>query len=243
MPINIIATAHGTDSTEGRDTIDSMIKCLQLKLANRLGPLLHIYEAYVDVQIPELGEVLEALPSDDQTIILPLLLSTGYHMQVDMKEAAKNSGIENISIADSLGPSYHLAQLMHHRLIEKGWRPGDRVVMAAAGSSRGEGQDAVARQCTMLSNELAQDITFGFVADIEPRIGQVLEQAVAEKTDENENIFVATYLLGRGVFDTKLSHLAATHGAISADPLMIPGDESACDTIIACALDNLDRID
>lgn len=238
MPINIIATAHGTDSTDGRETINSIIKCLQERLSHRLGPVMNVYEAYVDVQIPALEEVVQMLPRSEESVILPLLLSTGYHMEVDMKEAADFSGIEKISIASSLGPSHRLAKLMHTRLIEQGWRTGDPVVMAGAGSSRAEGREAVAQQSQLLAEEIGQEVTFGFVADIEPRITEVIQEA-----QQGEKLFVANYLLGRGYFNAQLKRVGAAQGALVADPLMIPGDEQACDLICQCAIDSLDGVE
>ena len=238
MPINIVATAHGTNSPDGRSTIESIIENLRSLLSQRLGPVYHVYEAYVDVQFPTLDEVLEGLHSEDQTIILPLLLSTGYHTQVDMRDAAKSADIVEIAIATSLGPSPHIAELLRHRLIEQGWRSGDTVVLAGAGSSRSEGQEAVARQCAMLSNVLAQEVTFGFIADISPTI----EETVAE-AQGNGPIFVANYLLGRGFFDQKLKKLGHQRGAHIAEPLVVPGDQQSVDVICQCALDSLDQLD
>lgn len=238
MPINIVATAHGTNSPDGRSTIESIIENLRSLLSQRLGPVYHVYEAYVDVQFPTLDEVLEGLHSEDQTIILPLLLSTGYHTQVDMRDAAKESGISDIAIAAPLGPSPLMAQLMHHRLIEKGWRPGDTVVMAGAGSSRTDGQEAVARQCAMLSNVLAQEVTFGFIADISPTIEEIVAEAQG-----NGPIFVANYLLGRGFFDQKLKKLGHQRGAHIAEPLVVPGDQQSVDVICQCALDSLGQLE
>lgn len=238
MTLNIIATAHGTNSSQGQQTIDAIRQRLQERLNLRLGPVCNVYEAYVDVQNPPLEEVVEFLPKTDQTILLPLLLSTGYHTQVDIKQAAVQSGIEEIAIAGSLGPSLLLARLLKQRLEEAGWTPGNPVVLAGAGSSRVDGQNDVMKQASALMNELAQDVSFGFVADIEPTLEQAIHKAQTEGT-----VYVANYLMGEGHFNTKAQDTAQELGAVMAQPLAVVGDERAIEVLVECALDSIDRVE
>ena len=141
--IHILATAHGTDSAEGR----AVINLVRVELDDMLrahGGSEHtqyqVHEAYVDVQSPNVDEAALALPKEELCVIVPILLSTGFHTQVDLRRAAKNSGIAQVRIAEPLGLDVSLAALQRARLEQAGWSPGaGMVVQGSAGSSR---QDA-----------------------------------------------------------------------------------------------------
>ena len=42
-----------------------------------------MHEAYVDVESPSVDDAAAALPKDEPCVIVPILLSTGFHTQVD----------------------------------------------------------------------------------------------------------------------------------------------------------------
>ena len=85
--LNILATSHGTDSSEGRQAIALVRAELQKLLHERStsdGREYKVHEAYVDVQTPSVDEVAQALPDDEPCVIVPVLLSTGFHTQVPL---------------------------------------------------------------------------------------------------------------------------------------------------------------
>ena len=117
--LNILATSHGTDSSEGRQAIALVRAELQKLLHERStsdGREYKVHEAYVDVQTPSVDEAAQALPDGEPCVIVPVLLSTGFHTQVDLRRAARTSGVKDIHIAASLGPDARLAHLQRTRL-------------------------------------------------------------------------------------------------------------------------------
>ena len=64
--------------------------------------------------------------------MVPLLLSTGYHLTADIRGAARAAGAP---VADPLGPDPRLAEALADRLAEAGRPAGTPTVLAAAGSA------------------------------------------------------------------------------------------------------------
>jgi sirohydrochlorin ferrochelatase len=83
-----------------------------------LRPELDVREAYVDVQGPELPEVVAGLPAGETAVVVPLLLSVGYHVRVDIARAIKRR--PDTRAAAPLGPDPRLAALLDQRLREAG---------------------------------------------------------------------------------------------------------------------------
>src|SRR5439155_17113235 len=82
---------------------------------------------------PEVGDVVRRITASGRgAVVVPLLLSGGYHVHVDIGRAT--SGEHAVS-AGALGPDPRLARVLLDRLGEAGAGAGDAVVIAAAGSS------------------------------------------------------------------------------------------------------------
>ena len=124
----LIACAHGTSSADGAAEVNA----LRAGIA-ALRPGLDVREAYVDVQDPELPAVVAGLPEGETAVVVPLLLSVGYHVKVDIARAVK--GRPGTRAAAPLGPDPRLAALLDVRLREAGVTDNDAVILAAAGSS------------------------------------------------------------------------------------------------------------
>ena len=119
MP-TLIAVAHGTRSPAGQ----AQIRDLVARVAAR-RPGLDVRLSYVDVQEPKVAAVVEAVPD---AVVVPLLLSAGYHVRVDIAQAVEGTGIP---VTRPLGPDDVLLDSLIRQLP-----PADAVVvLAAAGSS------------------------------------------------------------------------------------------------------------
>ncbi|WP_237204074.1 sirohydrochlorin chelatase [Rothia endophytica] len=232
---HIIAVSHGTDNLEGRASIALVREQMQAVLDEQSPGTATVHEAYVDVQEPSLDKVAASFAADDTVTIVPILLSTGYHTQVDITEAAEASGVRDIRIARALGPSAALAMLQRQRLEEAGWDGYDDVVMAAAGSSRADGREAVMLQAEVFSTLLSRYVPYGFAAKIDPQI--------ADAVEENRAEYVSSYLLGRGFFQTLLTKLdgAGEHLTI-CEPLVLPGDTKAARIVAEVALERVAEV-
>lgn len=244
--LNILATSHGTDSPEGRNAIASVRAELQSLLDRRGttdGREYRVYEAYVDVQMPSVDEAAQALPDHEPCVIVPILLSTGFHTQVDLRRAARESGIENIRIADSLGPDARLARLQRTRLEEAGWcskitdelSAGTPVVQGSAGSSRIDGRADMQHAADLLAETLQVPTRNSFIASIDPKLTDTAQQQQPD--------FASPYLLAEGFFAEKMRRdiAAVSSSTIVAKPLVLSQDIASARVVAQCALTRLDE--
>lgn len=188
----LIACAHGTDNFHGRARINQ----LRAEIA-ALRPELEVLEAYVDVQSPALSDVVAALPEDAVGVVVPLLLTTGFHVEHDVAQAvASHPGLR---AAAPLGPDPRLAALLSVRLGEVPLDWG--IVLAAAGSSRPQ----AAEQIEVLAADLAvlrpQKVIAAYGASASPLVPDAVAQLRAEGA---AGVVVASYLLAPGYFHDQL---------------------------------------
>ena len=235
--LNVIATSHGTDSVAGREAITLIREQIKFLLAQRNdGVEYRVHAAYVDVESPSVDDAA-ALPKDEPCVIVPILLSTGFHTQVDLRRAARASGIERIVIAESLGPDSRLARLARTRLEEAGWTSenGSVVVQGAAGSSRADGRADMERAAELLSEALGTQVQHGFIASIGPKFHEV----VAEYKPE----YAATYLLAEGFFAGKMRRDAEATGlpVKVAAPLVNAQDPASARVVAECFVNRMDE--
>lgn len=211
-PKVLVATAHGTDNPNGRAIISSIVE----QVARQLSEV-KVVETYVDVQYPQIGEVLSALDPEDSAVVVPLLLSTGYHTRHDISGAAKerqDSGAPTTSTT-TLGPHPLLAQIQADRILAQSTEP-THVVLVAAGSSDSQAQEDVSRQADLLHAELesllgasAPPVTCAFLSAATPDVAQALSDV---PQDERERVVLNSYLLAPGFFQKKLQRIVDSTG-------------------------------
>ena len=105
-----------------------------------------------------------------------------------------------------LGPDPLLAVALADRLAEAGWRPGDAVVLAAAGSSDPDAVASVHRQAALLAAELGGPVTVGFGSAAEPDVATAV---AAARAGGPGRVAVAPYLLAPGFFANRLRDAGA----------------------------------
>ncbi|MEP9391493.1 sirohydrochlorin chelatase [Gordonia sp. VNQ95] len=202
-----IMVAHGTRSPHGVNTVARLAQLTSERIgATRV--------AFVDVLGPSPSELLsdEAAPA----VVLPAFLSSGYHVRQDIPDHVLASGHSDAVVAANLGPDPVLADIMVDRLREAGARPGDRVVMAAAGSSDPQALAEVERAAAYLADRVHVEVPVGYIATARPGIADVVS-AVSRR---RRRVFIASYLLAPGLFHQKLHSLGASGVAapLGADP-------------------------
>ncbi|AIY01882.1 hypothetical protein ART_2283 [Arthrobacter sp. PAMC 25486] len=201
----MIACAHGTNDAQGQTRINQ----LRADIA-QLRPGLTVLEAYVDVQQPALPDVVAGLAPDSRVVVVPLLLTVGYHVQVDIAEAVASR--PNTFAAAPLGPDPRLAKLLDERLGElpAGWG----VVLAAAGSSRPEAAEQIEVLAADLAVRRPERVMAAYGASAKPSV----PEAVAALRDGGAvGVAVASYLLAPGYFHDQLSMAGAD---LVAEPLL-----------------------
>lgn len=117
----LIGCAHGTRDREGRDAIRAIMSRVRAT-----HPRLAVREAYVDVQEPAIEDVvrevagtIDAVRTREaesiDAVVVPLLLSTGFHVGQDIARAVRS---HRAAAAGPLGPDPRLATVMADRLRE-----------------------------------------------------------------------------------------------------------------------------
>jgi len=204
-----LLVAHGTRNPHGV----SMIGDLAAAMADRLGELVPV--AFVDVLGPRPDEVLAGLASEP-VVLVPAFLSSGYHVRVDVPEHVAASGHSDVTVTDALGPSPELARAMVDRLLESGWRPGDQVVMAAAGTSDRRAQGEVRAAAAMLSAIVGHRVSIAFAAGDGSEYPLVVDAVRRARMRGARRVAVASYLLADGLFQQRLVQSGAD---VVAQPL------------------------
>nr|WP_269778941.1 CbiX/SirB N-terminal domain-containing protein [Propioniciclava soli] len=208
-PVNqpaVVVCAHGTDDPDGRATVLGIAAAVAARL-----PGVVVRDAYVDVQSPTLGEVVDELVAAGlSVVVVPVLLTLGFHTEVDVARAVGRHPGRVVSTGP-LGPHEALVDALLGRLAEASVAPGTPLVVAVAGSSRpaaiavGHGVgDAVAARWD-------GPVTVGFLSAASPTVPDAVAAARAQ-TDGP--VAAASYLVGRGFFQRKLERAGAD--AVSA---------------------------
>lgn len=193
----MIACAHGTNNAEGQERISQLRSDIAA-----LRPGLTVLEAYVDVQEPALPDVVAGLAPGVQAVVVPLLLTVGFHVQVDIAQAVASR--PDTLAAAPLGPDPRLAKLLDERLGEL---PADwAIVLAAAGSSRPEAAEQVEVLAADLAVRRPQRILAAYGASARP---SVPEAVAALRAGGAAGVAIASYLLAPGYFHDQLSTAGA----------------------------------
>jgi sirohydrochlorin ferrochelatase len=201
----LVACAHGTRNPTGRRLIG------ELALAARaLRPGLRTTAAFVDVQPPTVVDVVRGLSSSDTpAIVVPLLLSGGYHVHVDIAGAV--AAHPSATAAKPLGPDPRLAAVLTDRLVAAGAdrrNPNTAIVLAAAGSSDPRSVADVEGTADLLQRDWAGPVTTGFGSAAQPTVPDAV---TAARKAGAEQVVVASYLLAPGHFHDKLQGAGADY--------------------------------
>jgi sirohydrochlorin ferrochelatase len=213
----LVACAHGTRNPTGRRLI------AELALAARaLRPGLVTTAAFVDVQPPTVVDVVAGLSAEGRpAVVVPLLLSGGYHVHVDIAGAV--DAAPGAVAARPLGPDPRLVEVLRARLVQAGADPRDpltAVVLAAAGSSDPRSVADVEDTADRLQRTWAGPVTTGYGSAAQP---PVPDAVIAARRGGAERVVVASYLLAPGHFHDKL----AGAGADAVTAPLLPDDRIA----------------
>lgn len=201
----LVGCSHGTDSTTGRAAIRTILAGVRAA-----RPDLDVREAFVDVQQPAVAAVVEqAVSESGGAVVVPLLLSVGFHVRVDIAAAVAG---RTATAAGPLGPDVRLVAMLVDRLHDAGAGPQDAVVLAAAGSTDPRAAAAIeAVSAGLRAAWPGGPITVAAGAGGLPR---VLDAVAAARAAGAERVVVAAYLLAPGYFHDRL--LAAGADLVTA---------------------------
>jgi sirohydrochlorin ferrochelatase len=202
-PPVLVACAHGTRSPAGRRLIAELALA-----ARRLRPGLETWAAFVDVQPPTVADVVAELAAEGQrTVVVPLLLSGGYHVHVDIAQAVERH--RTAAAARPLGPDPRLVEVLADRLVQAGADPADAstaVVLAAAGSSDPRSVADVEETAALLRRSWTGPVTIGYGSAARPTVPAAV---TAARDAGAPRAVVAAYLLAPGHFHDQLAGAGA----------------------------------
>jgi sirohydrochlorin ferrochelatase len=197
----LLAVAHGSRDPRAAATVRALAARVE-----HLAPVLDVQVGFVQHNEPSLASALDQAGPD--VVIVPLLLSTGYHLTTDIAGAATAVDTSITAtwsappVAGPLGPDPLLVTALAARLAEAGAPAGTPVVLAAAGSADPAADTDVRAQADLLAAELDVPVTAGYAAAGRPAV----PDAVAElRRSTGKPVAVAAYLLAPGLFHDRLT--------------------------------------
>lgn len=194
--MDLILAAHGTRWPGGVAMIGD--------LAARVSALLNhrVQVAFVDVLGPSPSEVLsQAAVGGRPAVVVPAFLSRGYHVRTDLPAHVAASGHPHVTLAPALGPSGEIARIVADQLAKSGWRLGDSVILAAAGTTDGRARADLHVTATTLSAMVGTRVRLGFAATGGPSVDDAV---AAARRGGARRVVVASYLLADGLFQQRL---------------------------------------
>jgi sirohydrochlorin ferrochelatase len=189
MTATLIACSHGTSDESGRAAIAALVE-----QTRALVPGIRVEAAFVDVEEPAVDAVVDRCATDGPVVVVPLLLSTGFHTKVDIARAVGAHHGRAVA-APALGPHDLLVDVLQSRLAEIA--PHDGVVLAAAGSSDPAAAVDVQAVAAQLGARLQRPVHVGFAAGAGQRIPDAVAQA---RRDGAARVGIASYVLAPGFF-------------------------------------------
>ena len=206
----LVLLAHGTANPAGQEVVYAVGRATAARL-----PDVDVTVGFVDVCGPSASEVLAAHPG---AVVVPYLLTSGYHVRHDIPEAIRDA--DNGAIATkALGVRPEVVDALLDRLrdeidaVDDVGDAVDALMLTAAGSS-----DARARQevlCTgaVLAACSGLPVRVGFMTGPGPAARDVLDDLHAHGA---QHVAAVSYLLAPGFFHSRAAGLGA---AMTTAPL------------------------
>ncbi len=211
-PPALVLAAHG--SPHGAHA--PAVLALRDAVAAAADPDASVGVGWLGYAEPSLTDAVRAAVAQagPRVAVVPLLLTDGYHAKVDIPAALQ--GVPGAVQRPALGPDPLLAAAVQRRLAEAGARPGDTVVLVAAGSGDAAAREQCEQVAALLGALRGADgpaVRTAFASGPGPRVADVIGTAARGRA------FVATYLLGPGALADRVAADAAAAGATATAPL------------------------
>ncbi|MBG0855435.1 sirohydrochlorin chelatase [Streptomyces spinoverrucosus] len=210
----LVLVAHGSRDPRTLATVHTLLDRIR-----ELRPGLRVHLGHIELNEPLLPDTLAAL-GDDEAILVPLLLSRGYHIKQDIPEMAATARART-RVAAPLGPHPLLVETLYTRLAEAGWRTpttesarrSTAVILAAAGSRDPDAATDTGRTATLLATRLRVPVLPAYASAASPTVPEAIRTLRSQGV---RNIALASYFTAPGRFARECAE--ATPG-IAAAPL------------------------
>lgn len=189
VPPAMLLVAHGTRDEAGLVEIARIAERVRARC-----PGVRVSVAYADVLRPSIADVLAEVSGP--VVVVPLFLAAGYHVRHDVPAGV--AGRPDVVVAPPMGPDRTLTGVLRERAASVA-RRGERIVLAAAGSSDPRALGDVERTAGWLSRELGESVQPAYLSAASPRVADVV----------GPDSVIVPYLVAPGFFLRR----AATAGA------------------------------
>lgn len=197
--MTVVVAAHGTRDPAGVIVVRQLVLALRVRLAGR--PVLL---SFIDVLGPGVREVI--IGALGPVTVVPAFLTCGYHVRTDVPREVAATGRRDVTVTAPLGPHRLLVGAMADRLRAGGWRRGDAVVLAAAGSSDRRAVADVRAAAVSLSKQVGRRVRVGFIATGTPEVTPLV---AGLRAAGEPRVAVASWLLSPGLFHCRLADAGA----------------------------------
>jgi len=196
----LVAVAHGTQDPAGVAEIERLVE-----LIGSARPRVVVRLCWLELASPLLADLLAQITGP--VVVVPLLLSTGYHVKIDITSVVGDR--PETAVAGHLGPDPRITGVVWERLREAGGVPAAGVALFASGSSDPEAAENLAVAASQLEQQAGCPVYPRFLTDQRWRDG--LPAGVA----------VASYLLAPGYFSDRLRTLVRAEWGLDrvAEPI------------------------
>lgn len=207
----LVGISHGTSSPLGQRAIVRLMNAVA-----SIDATILVRSGFVDVQQPTIAETLASVPAECRSVVVPLLLSAGYHVHVDLTKATRGLA-PRVILANALGPDPRLITILCRRLRDAGRRPDDVVILAAAGSTDHRALEDCRSVRDRLAEELGKEVHAAFLSATEPSLADTIVRI--RDTHPGRRIVVSSYLLAPGYFH---SLIEGSKADVVTAPLLTP---------------------
>ncbi|MFE9018650.1 sirohydrochlorin chelatase [Streptomyces sp. NPDC007808] len=202
----LVVVAHGSRDPRALSTVRAL-----LDKVRALRPGLPVHLGHIELNEPLLPDTLAALGTGE-AILVPLLLSRGYHVKRDIPEMAAEADV-HARVAPALGPHPLLVEALHARLAEAGWRThmddatrrASAVILAAAGSRDPESKVDTSRTAQLLADRLGVPVVPAYATTAAPTVADTARALAARG---RTRVAVASYFTAPGRFATECAQAA-----------------------------------
>lgn len=214
----LITVAHGTRDQSGTGVAAAITSAAGAALGVRA------ITSYVELSEPLLADQLQT--ADGPSVVVPLLLSTGFHVRQDLPEAL-SLACQPASLARQLGPDPALAKALRTRLLEAGAALGDPVVLVAAGTRDPAGGEDLERAVALLGDEWAGPVRLATLTGPGPDLTETVRLARRDGP-----VAVSPYLLAPGYF-ARRAHAESTAAGATVLAEVIGPHRHVVDLVVA----------
>jgi len=230
-PLRLLAVTHGSPSMANRESVIRLVDAVA-----SARPEVDVAVGFVDAAEAGRGRIGSlAGPEEDAAVIVPLVLSAGFHVRTGLTQRLERSH-SSAGLAAALGPDDRIVEVIAMRLERCGLAGDDAVVLAAAGSNDPRAQLECFETGRRLAVRLGRSVTVGFIAAGVPRLRDAVD--MIREVHPARRVVVVPYLLAPGVFCDAASGVGAD---VVAAPLLVP-DEPAPAALVDLVLARYDEV-